>query len=53
MPAAPSALHPDLPGLADPDSIVRDGRRLDTDTRHKRLLFRCWQRGARKRSTSI
>jgi len=53
MPAAPGALHPDSPGLADPDSILRDGGRLDTDTRHKRLLFRCWQRGARKRSTSI
>ena len=48
MPAAPGALHPDSPGLADPDSILRDGGRLDTDTRHKRLLFRCWQRGAQQ-----
>ena len=48
MPAAPGALHPDSPGLADPDSILRDGGRLDTDTRHKRLLFRCWQRGAQE-----
>ena len=47
MPAAPSALHPDLPGLADPDSTVHDGRRLDTDTRHKRLLFRLAARRAR------
>ena len=48
MPAAPSALHPDLPDLADPDSILRNGRRLDTDTCHKRLLFRNWHRGAQE-----
>ena len=48
MPAAPSALHPDLPGPADPHSMLRDGRRPDIDTRHKRLLFRSWHRGAQE-----
>jgi hypothetical protein len=48
MPAAASALHPDLPGPADPHSMLRDGRRPDIDTRHKRLLFRSWHRGAQE-----
>jgi len=48
MPAAPSASHPDLPGLADPHSMLRDSRRLDIDTRRRRLLFRCWHCGTQE-----
>jgi antitoxin CptB len=48
MAAAPTMLHPDLLGPYDPYGMLRDGGRLDIDTRCKRLLYRCRHRGAQE-----
>jgi antitoxin CptB len=48
MPVAPTMRHPDLLGPDNPHGMLRDGGRLDIDTRRRRLLFRCWHRGTQE-----